>query len=148
MPHASIYFPRQGFDFLKDMVVENMDTTMGFINAVRIGVRIQRKGLMFCGLPCNSHSYMSSSVHQRSEGLPFGNEMTGLVVVGNLLAYRTVLLILLAISRSVVWALENPGGSKCLYLPAFAKLLEMRDLLRTTTCNWWGLQIEIYRLVL
>jgi hypothetical protein len=24
----------------------------------------------------------------------------------------------------------------------------MRDLLRTTTCNWWGLQIEIYRLVL
>ena len=117
---------------------------MGFINAVRIGVRIRRKGLMFCGLPCNSHSYMSSSVHQRSESLPFGNEMTSLVVVGNLLAYRTILLILLAISRSVAWALENPGGSKCLCLPAFAKLVEMQNLLRTTTCNWWGLQIEIY----
>ena len=114
--------------------------TMGFLNACRIGLRIRRKGLMMKGLPCNSHSFMSSSVHKRSAELPYGNEESALVVNGNMLAYRSTLLILLATVRSVAWFVENPSGSKCLLLPAFAKLLELRGLLGSTTCNWLGLQ--------
>ena len=131
---------RQGFDIEREEVLENMESSMGFLNSIRLALRIQRHGLAMLGLPCNSPSFMSSSVHARSESLPFGNEEKTLVVYGNKLAYRTTLIILLCLVKGVTWFLENPGGSKCLLLPAFANLLELRNLLGTTTCNWWGLQ--------
>ena len=133
---------RQGFDINREPVLENMESTMGFLNALRIASRVRQRGLAMLGLPCNSHSFMSSSIHMRSTSMPFGNEERSLVVYGNLLAYRTTLVILLCIVKGVAWFLENPGGSKCLLLPAFAKLLELRGLLGSTTWNWWGLQFS------
>lgn len=130
---------RQGFDYMREPILQNMEGTLGFLNALRMNLRVKRRGLIMLGLPCNSHSFMSSSVHRRSEELPYGDETTSLVVMGNLLAYRSTLIILLCIVRSVAWFLENPGGSKCLLLPAFAKLLELRGLLGSATCNWSGL---------
>ena len=114
--------------------------TIGFINALRLTLRVCRGGLNFMALPCNSHSFMSSSVHKRSSSTPFGDEGQGLVVVGNEIAYRTTLLILVSIARSILWAVENPGGSKCVVLPVFQQLLGSL-VLRTTSWKWSGLQL-------
>jgi len=84
---------------------------------------------------------MSSSVHKRSSSLPYGDEGRGLVVVGNQIAYRSTLLIILSIARSILWAIENPSGSKCVVLPAFEHLLASQELLRTTSWKWSGLQL-------
>ena len=114
---------------------------MGFIYALTLALRIQKGGLMALGLPCNSHSFMSYAVHQRSAWMMHGNEQQPLVVDGNCLAYRSTLLILVAIARSVQWAVENPSGSKCLLLPIFHKLTyDYAPLIRSTTCRWSGLQ--------
>lgn len=74
---------------------------------------------MTLALPCNSNSFMTSSVHKRWALMPHGAEGEELVVNGNAIAYRTVL----AIARSVQWAVENPGGSKCMLLPTFYQLI-------------------------
>ena len=96
---------------------------------------------MAFGLPCNSHSFMTSSVHKRWALMPHGDEGEQLVVNGNAIAYRTTLLIVLALARSIQWAVENPSGSKCLLLPTFNKLIYgTGNLLGSTTCKWWGLQ--------
>lgn len=132
---------RQGYDILKDDVIYDILGTMGFVNALRLVLRVCRGGLSFLALPCNSHSFMSSSVHKRSSSLPYGDEGRGLVVVGNQIAYRSTLLIILSIARSILWAIENPSGSKCVVLPAFEHLLASQELLRTTSWKVSGLQL-------
>lgn len=136
--------PRQGYDILKEEIIYDILGTLGFINALRLALRVIREGLMFIALPCNSHSFMSSSVHKRSSSLPYGDELRGLVVVGNQIAYRSTLLILVAIVRRIIWAVENPSGSKCVVLPAFEQLLEKPGL-RTTSWKWSGLQLIVFQ---
>ena len=125
---------------MKEEVICDFLGSLGLVNACKLAIRVRQGGLMAFGLPCNSHSFMSSSIHRRSEENPFGDEFQSLVVCGNILGYRTALLICLALVKRVAWLLENPGNSRCLHLPVFQKLLQASALLGTQTVNWWGLQ--------
>lgn len=129
---------RQGFDYLRENVIENLQSTYGFLNSVKTCLRVRRRGLLWVGLPCNSHTFMSSSLHKRGEERPFGDETVGFVVQGNELAYRTGLLICLALARQVLWLIENPGNSKCGYLPVLEFLLSLKHLLGSSRTGWSG----------
>lgn len=131
---------RQGYDVQYRPVVEDLSTSMGFLTALRNVLRVHPKGLLALGLPCDSFGFPASSVHQRSEESPLGNQCEPLTQKGNLLAYRAVLIVLVALVRSVVWMLENPGASKCTVLPILKRLLTF-DTIRTQTIRWWGSQL-------
>lgn len=57
---------------------------------------------------------MSTPQHKRSWTNPFGDESFGFVAQGNLIAYRSAILIAIALVRRTGWFLENPGGARCL----------------------------------
>ncbi len=130
---------RQGYDIVNsdDSGIFDICSLFGFINAVKLSLRVVRKGLQFFGLPCNSHTWMSSSLHQRSPMFPHGNEALSFVQVGNEIAYKVAILIMLGLVRAVTWMLENPANSRCVYLPCLEKLLTFK-LLKSSRCNWWG----------
>lgn len=111
------------------------------LTAIKNVLRIQFGGLFYLALPCNSFTWMCWSQHQRSVDLPFGNEADyEFVRSGNRIAYRSSLLIILAIVRRVTWMLENPGGSRCIYLPVIQRLLQFK-LLGSMQMRWWGSQL-------
>ena len=133
--HTSL---RQGFDIERNEVIEDLTGTMGFLKGVSLCLRLQRRGLLYMGLPCNSHTFMSCSQHKRGYFRPCGDETYGFVVEGNMIAFRAGILILLAIARSVVWLLENPGNSRCVYLPVLEYLLKFQNLLGSSRTGWSG----------
>lgn len=142
MDHRSFDYnsnpPRQGYDYERDEVLEDLTTSVGFVNALKLALRLQRRGLLFLGLPCNSHTFMSSSQHKRGPDRPYGDEQYGFVIKGNCIAYRSALLIVLVICRSCLWFLENPGNSKCGYLPVLDYLLSCKKLLGSSRTGWSG----------
>ena len=93
------------------------------------------------GLPCNTHTFMSYPVHKRGASNPFGNEGTNCVVQGNELAYRSALLICLALVRHLIWMIENPGNSRCGYLPIVDYLMSLKNLLGSSRTTWSGPQL-------
>jgi len=68
---------------------------------------------------------------------PHGNESLPFVEIGNKIAYRVAILIMVGLVRQVTWMLENPGNSRCIYLPCLEKLLTFK-LLKSSLCKWWG----------
>lgn len=105
---------RQGFDHDKDPVLFDIELATGLLTAIRNLLRVKLDGLFWLGLPCNSHSFMSTPQHKRSWTNPFGDESFGFVAQGNLIAYRSAILIAIALVRRTGWFLENPGGARCL----------------------------------
>ena len=122
-------------------MINDLTTTVGFITAVLACLRIRRGGLFQLGLPCNSHTFMSSSQHKRGILWPFGDESYSFVVKGNEIAYRASLLILLCIMRSTLWFLENPGNSRCLFLPVLEEIMSHKHMLGSSLTNWSGPQL-------
>lgn len=118
-------------------------SSYGFLNGLKNTLRLQHKGLLCIGLPCNSHSFMSSSQHQRSYLQPHGCEHYAFVIDGNTIAYRSAIFILVALVRGAVWFLENPMGSKCICLPVLQNLLTFKNL-GSTYIRWWGTQSLLY----
>ena len=106
------------------------------LQAVQLVLRLAARGLLFVGLPCGSHIWVSSSQHQRSHEMPLGDQTFPFVVDGNILAYRSAICIVIGIIRGAVWALENPQNSKFKILPVFGNILANR-LLHTMTIQWW-----------
>ena len=127
--------PRQGFECESKPIVEDICTTMGLVNAVRLILRLKPKSLLALGLPCNSFGYMSSSLHCRSNELPHGREHYPFVCLGNQIGYRSELLTLLGVVRMVLWFLENPERSKCVVLPVLERI-SSANVLRSRTCKW------------
>ena len=131
---------RQGYDVEKDQIFQNIANTYGLLTGVRNVLRVKEKGLLFLGLPCNSHTWVSSSQHQRGPVNPYGNQAYDFVKRGNLIAYRSALIICIGLVRGLVWLLENPSGSRCIYLPVLHGLLQFKQLLGSQQCRWWGPQ--------
>ena len=130
---------RQGYDLNRDAVVENILSTMGFMRATALGLRLQACGLLYAAIPCNSYSYMSSSLHKRTDQNPHGDRTRPFVVEGTCVAARTALIIILCISRSVSWFVENPSSSRLNSSPFFKYLLARPDL-QGDTVRWPGTQ--------
>ena len=90
---------------------------------LRLMMRVKPLGLLYAGLPCDSMGFMSSSVHQRSAMAPWGAPRV-FVFLGNTLACRLSILVLVGIARGVTWMLENPLRTAVDYLPPIQWLLQ------------------------
>jgi hypothetical protein len=112
-----------------------MSTVQGILIGLRQTLRVVELGLLYGGIPCASYSFMSSQWHRRSVLNPFGDETFGFVKMGNLLAARFFLLVIVAIARKVFWFVEQPGSSRLPLLPYCGYLSEF-DTLRTNMVRW------------
>lgn len=100
----------------------------GFVKALSLVLRIQYKGLLWIALPCGSFTFMSSSGHCRTAFNPYGNCQRAFVLTGNLICSRTCILILVALSRSVSYFLENPLNSTVNFWPFIHYLMGLPAL--------------------
>ena len=140
---------RQGYDYLNDSVLQDLTMSLGFVKALQLGMRLGQRGLMFVGLPCNSHTYMCYRQHQRSEGRPLGDETFPFVIKGNCIGYRAVLLILLGVVRGCLYFIENPSRSSCIHLPVIQHLLSasFKQLLGSSTIRWSGPELLMFKCI-
>ena len=127
----------------REPVLEDLLGYLGFLRAVQVILRLQVSGLLVTAVPCNSFIFLSSSVHQRCPQAPFGDQRHRFVVMGNAVACRCTLLILLAVSRSVSFFLENPARSAVVYWPYIQSVMKIPEL-RAVTIHWWAAQGPIY----
>ena len=109
-------------------MLQDLSSSMGFIRALMLVLRCKAGALMFSGVPCNSFCFLASSLHMRSSTRPFGDSLRGFVVQGNLLASRAALLTLVALARSVCWAVENPARSAIPLFPYYDHLFKRKEL--------------------
>lgn len=107
---------------------------MGFPTAPRLILRIKSKGLFFGGVPCDSMGFLSSPTHKRSALFPWGAPY-GFVYTGNILCCRFSMMVLISISRGVVWGLENPERTAINHVPPIGLLLQ--SFLRPLTVKWY-----------
>ena len=99
--------PRQGFDVAND-ALQDINLTIGFLNSLKLLLRVQEFGLCWLAVPCNSFSFMSISQHMRSFLKPYGDLTFAFVQAGNCICTRSCMLILVALARNVVWMIETP----------------------------------------
>ena len=104
-------------------MLEDITNPYGFMRALTLVLRLRPGGLLFCGLPCNSFAYISAGTHQRDADNLWGNQDQPLVHLGNLIAARSTLLLMVALARCAVWALENPARSRVCLFPYLVTLL-------------------------
>lgn len=113
---------RQSCDITKDVVTQDLAGIPGLLRFLRLALRCQEGGLGLLGTPCNSFGWMSSSQHQRTFDRPWGNRCHPWVILGNVLASRSTLVVITLLIRSVFWMVENPANSK---LPVFPPLIHV-----------------------
>ncbi|CAL1150914.1 unnamed protein product [Cladocopium goreaui] len=88
-------------------------------------LRCKPGSLLVLAPVCTSMSAMSRHTSGRSYLKPYGNTNYEFVELGNTLACRCILLILVAHWRGLRWLLEQPDGSFLQYLPRFQWLLQV-----------------------
>lgn len=111
----------------------NILNDLGLLHGISLTLRIAVFGLLFGGVPCESYTFMSSGTHARSAADPNGNPWP-FVIEGSTMACRFVFLALLAISRGVVWGLENPKRSILKVMPCIQLL--MNPILQPRQVYW------------
>lgn len=87
--------------------------------AVKTVLELKPNGLLYCGVPCASYSFMSSSRHKRTESNPLGDVNSHWVRDHNTLVCRVALLLVLALVRRVHFFIEHPWSSVLPLLPWF-----------------------------
>ena len=90
---------------------------IGYSVALQYCLRLRAGALMFCGLPCGSHVWISRGTSGRSQACPRGNVDCEFTSTGNEQAARLALMILLCTVRLVYWACEQPHSSLVPKLP-------------------------------
>ena len=83
------------------------------------------QGLLYCGLPCASYSWMSSSRHRRSHNNPLGDLAVPFVCYHNLIGFRVSLLLVLSIARGVHVLIEHPRASCLASVPWLQSLFRV-----------------------
>ncbi|CAK8990289.1 unnamed protein product, partial [Durusdinium trenchii] len=119
----------QSCDITKDMVTQDLSSTMGLLRFMRLALRCQEGALGVLGTPCNSFGWMATSQHCRSYQNPWGDQSYPWVVLGNILASRSCLTILVLIARSVFWLVENPDHSQLRLLPPLVHIMSIPEIL-------------------
>lgn len=111
--HESIMVKMQSWNFL---------IRLGYLVACQYLLRVQVGGLMFGGLPCSMHVWMSRGTSKKSRSNPRGVLKNGgyaaeCVRLANLIAARYALLALICLARAVYWITEQPASSVAHHLP-------------------------------
>ena len=110
---------------------QNLMTTKGLLRALQRTLRLCEAGLLWCGVPCKSFSWMSSSKHGRTAETPFGRTMYDFVATGNTLTSRSIILCIIAMVRGCTWFIEQPGGSTMAHFPYLMFLMQLNFKLGT-----------------
>ena len=127
---------RQGVDYVTDGCAHDLQSTTGFLYAIRQVLRVKEGGLSFWGLPCNSFSFMARSLHQRTADSPFGCQHHGFVIAGNILATRMVCLIALGIVRRLRFFVEQPDRSMAIVFPYLMHIMSFTQI-EPQRVFWW-----------
>ena len=90
--------------------------------AVKSVLELKPNGLLYCGVPCASYSFMSSSRHKRTVMNPLGDVNSHWVRDHNTLVCRVALLVVLALVRRVHFFIEHPWSSVLPLLPWFREI--------------------------
>ena len=125
---------RQGYDIDYDALFD-MQTIFGFLNALRLLLRIRPRGLAWLAIPCNSFGWMSFPGHRRSWQSPYGNLTNPFVWAGNQVCTRSCLLIVVGLVRSVFFFVENPRASLIQAWP-YLNYLVHQSWLRGIRTTW------------
>ena len=94
----------------------------------------QEDALIWLATVCTSFSSMNLGTSKRSPTTPYGDCSRRHVVVGNLLASRSILLIMVATCLRLRWYLEQPGSSIINWYPRFEDLVTMFPCWQAA---WW-----------
>ena len=98
-------------------------TRYGYIVALQYLLRVRAGGLLFGGLPCSLHVWMSRGTSKKTRANPRGLLGEGLgfaadcVRVANLIAARYAIMALICLVRSIFWLTEQPSSSVAQFLP-------------------------------
>lgn len=84
----------------------------GFAVACDKIARVRAGGLAMAGPPCSLWTFLSSSVHRRSDQCPQGDTTNRKVRMSNALVSNLCVLLQWAHSRGVYWVLEQPATSR------------------------------------
>ncbi len=115
--------PRHRFDLTTNLDQDILDDK-GFLLALKSVLTLIPGGMMWAGVPCSLWTWISRSVHKRKRGAMNGNSIA-CVRKSNTILARTVLLCMVCMARSAMWAVEQPSSS---LMPAYCR---MRTLLET-----------------
>ena len=132
-------YPRQSMDYIDDGCYKDLMNDLGFMFAIRQLLRVHEGGLAFFGMPCNSFSFMSKSLHGRTPKNPWGCLCFVFVQQGNILGARMCLLLALCVARGIRFMVENPDRSAIGFFPYLAHLMSFPDL-KPERVFWWGPQ--------
>ena len=94
---------------------------LGFCIAIQYILRMRPGSLLWSGLPCSLHIWISRGTHHKSRANPRGvvpgKVMYKCVEQANLVACRFGMIALLCLVRQIWWNTEQPGGSVAQWLP-------------------------------
>ena len=108
---------------------EDILSPAGFLNAVRVVLRLKARGLLWLAPMCNSFCFLALSCTQRNVSNGFmGNTAVQSVARGNLAAQAAAFLMTLAFVRGVEAVLENPPDSRIFAMFRHASVLGFCDI--------------------
>mmetsp|Transcript_85335 Transcript_85335/g.135247 ORF Transcript_85335/g.135247 Transcript_85335/m.135247 type:complete len:372 (+) Transcript_85335:17-1132(+) len=111
------------YDIALDADSMDFTTVYGYIVALQYLLRVRAGGLLFGGLPCSLHVWMSRGTSKKTRANPRGLLGEGLgfaadcVRVANLIAARYAIMALICLVRSIFWLTEQPSSSVAQFLP-------------------------------
>ena len=96
-------------------------TRLGFLVACQYVLRVKANGLLWGGLPCSLHVWISRGTSGKSRDNPSGI-CNGVfkhdcVRIANLVAARYAMVVLVCLVRQVMWVTEQPASSVAPFLP-------------------------------
>ena len=97
----------------------------GFLICLQYILRMKPGSLLFAGVPCSGHVWISQGSTGKSKANPRGNVSKKCTREANRVACRFSLAALLATVRQVLWLVEQPGSSVLPYLPYMLYLLHL-----------------------
>ena len=83
----------------------------GFYATLLALLSVRYTGLLFAGPPCSSWVFMSSSLHCRHSGCPYGDTDEVKYRIQNILLTNLIVLMLVAVVRGVFVVVEQPSSS-------------------------------------
>ena len=100
-------------------------TTLGWLKAVKLVLRLKVGGLLWSGTPCSSWVFVNRGTSRRCADRPMGDASVPSVSTSNQIVARVCTLLLLAFARGAAWAMEQPGSS---LMPQHRRLQQLREL--------------------
>ena len=121
---ACLKGPWLGFRYQLASKLLEPDSRGGFLYSLKAILRLKPGALLFAGLPCSLLIFISRGTSKRNCcGYDiFGDPENEATCKSNLMLARFALLVMVAISRDVFWACEQPASSLASKVPYLAHI--------------------------